>query len=50
MKTKDEMIKQGYAEDWSCKCEKCGSYNCHEYADCILCFDCKEKIYKEKIK
>jgi len=44
MKTKEEIIQEGYAEDWASECSKCHSWNCHKYADgIIVCFDCKTK-------
>lgn len=62
MKTKEDTIKEGYPEDWSCKCDLCGSWNCHKYdkySDCtcsdpfcehrravIVCFDCGRKFFE----
>ena len=38
-----DLIKEGYPVDWSNKCLKCGSSNCHRYTDCLQCFDCKHR-------
>ena len=47
MKTQEEMVKEGYSEDWACECSSCHSWNCHRYKDHTICFDC---INKEKNK
>jgi hypothetical protein len=45
MKTKEEILKEGYPEDWATQCSKCGSYYCHAYKDQIFCFDCQNINY-----
>jgi len=46
MKSQQDMIDEGYDEDWPTKCPRCGSFNCHEYIDRLICFDCKYKESK----
>ena len=43
MKSREQMIALGYDKDWMTQCLKCGSFDCHRYADCHFCFDCKER-------
>jgi hypothetical protein len=49
MKTKEDMIKEGYPENWPTECEYCCSYDCHEYNDRTICFDCKKHFNITKI-
>jgi hypothetical protein len=48
MKTKEEMISEGYKEEDLVKCYKCGSWNCHAYTDTVVCFECFNKINRVK--
>ena len=50
MKTREELVAEDYPEDWACECVFCGSWNCHEYADCVFCFDCKRREKHSVIK
>lgn len=43
MKTKEEIIKEGYPEDWATECIYCKSYDCHSYKDVTVCFSCKRR-------
>jgi len=43
MKTHEELISEGYAEDWACECPFCHSWNCHEYLNIMVCFSCKRR-------
>lgn len=45
MKTKEQIIAEGYAEDWATQCVSCKSYNCHAYKDVIICFDCFQRVW-----
>jgi hypothetical protein len=42
-KVKENLVADGYPEDWAIQCKKCSSWNCHKYTDMILCLDCKNK-------
>ena len=44
MKTKEQLIKEGYPEDWDIECPFCHSHNCHRYKNKTVCFDCEDKI------
>lgn len=44
MKTKQDLISEGYSSDWMVQCRFCGSFNCHDYTDLEICFDCNSKL------
>lgn len=46
MKTKEQMLKEGYPEDVFTECSDCGSFDCIIYPDYIVCFDCKTRKKK----
>jgi hypothetical protein len=44
MKTRKEMIAQGYEVDWASECPICHTWDCHQYKDCLFCNECKKKV------
>ena len=49
MKTKEDMLSQGYEQGWATECPYCLSNDCHAYEDLTVCFECNKK-WKTKTK
>lgn len=47
MKTKKQMIEEGYPEEVISECIYCKSWDCIVYPDCIVCLTCKKKRMKK---